>query len=548
MQNKKKGIIVIASVVVIAIVAWSLAGKSTLVYSFDGKDYDREDYYEQMKEHYGKNFIYQFMEKEYLSGLDVDEAIKSSIANQEASLLEQNSSEEDQDMIGITLRAMGYNGLDELNLFLTNQYHKSAILQDNVLKVFDDLENFQKEMQPRIVTHVLVQAQRESNEHMNSDAPLDAEIALMGEVDAALDKADNVTKTMIDLSSDNGIIGESLGYMDNSSQLVESFIKGAQNLNEDEISEWVKSEFGYHRIYVESTNIETIKEYPEFKESVFGYDSSLEKEIMIKHMQSDGVEISDSLLKDDEVDADILFKISNKTYDKEDVLDEILKLDYGQFLIGDLEQIMLEEIKNEKNYDVSAEVDQEVKNFENAGLDFEMMLAYYGFRDEAHLRENLESALVLDKYANEIIDEKLESLLERYELQKLYLFQVESEDIAKDIETYVKNDYEVDEIKNEFDILDSVELVYYKGMSDLPDSVLSDLNEHKVALDIQENYALVFAFGEEVIDEKEAKDVILNHTSFRDDILKDMILDRGFKVHNKTLKKNLSVDYQDYLN
>ncbi|NMB18531.1 MAG: hypothetical protein GX984_03620 [Erysipelothrix sp.] len=548
MQNKKKGIIVIASVVVIAIVAWSLAGKSTLVYSFDGKDYDREDYYEQMKEHYGKNFIYQFMEKEYLSGLDVDEAIKSSIANQEASLLEQNSSEEDQDMIGITLRAMGYNGLDELNLFLTNQYHKSAILQDNVLKVFDDLENFQKEMQPRIVTHVLVQAQRESNEHMNSDAPLDAEIALMGEVDAALDKADNVTKTMIDLSSDNGIIGESLGYMDNSSQLVESFIKGAQNLNEDEISEWVKSEFGYHRIYVESTNIETIKEYPEFKESVFGYDSSLEKEIMIEHMQSDGVEISDSLLKDDEDDADILFKISNKTYDKEDVLDEILKLDYGQFLIGDLEQIMLEEIKNEKNYDVSAEVDQEVKNFENAGLDFEMMLAYYGFRDEAHLRENLESALVLDKYANEIIDEKLESLLERYELQKLYLFQVESEDIAKDIETYVKNDYEVDEIKNEFDILDSVELVYYKGMSDLPDSVLSDLNEHKVALDIQENYALVFAFGEEVIDEKEAKDVILNHTSFRDDILKDMILDRGFKVHNKTLKKNLSVDYQDYLN
>ena len=548
MKNKKKGIIVIASVVIIAIVAWSLAGKSTLVYSFDGKDYDREDYYEQMKEHYGKNFIYQFMEKEYLSGLDVDEAIKSSIANQEASLLEQNSSEEDQDMIGITLRAMGYNGLDELNLFLTNQYHKSAILQDNVLKVFDDLENFQKEMQPRIVTHVLVQAQRESNEHMNSDAPLDAEIALMGEVDAALDKADNVTKTMIDLSSDNGIIGESLGYMDNSSQLVESFIKGAQNLNEDEISEWVKSEFGYHRIYVESTNIETIKEYPEFKESVFGYDSSLEKEIMIKHMQSDGVEISDSLLKDDEDDADMLFKISNKIYDKEDVLDEILKLDYGQFLIGDLEQRMLEEIKEDKNYDVSAEVDQEVKNFEDAGLDFEMMLAYYGFRDEAHLRENLESALVLDKYANEIIDEKLESLLERYELQKLYLFQVESEDIAKDIETYVKNDYEVDEIKNEFDILDSVELVYYKGMSDLPDSVLSDLNEHKVALDIQENYALVFAFGEEVIDEKEAKDVILNHTSFRDDILKDMILDRGFKVHNKTLKKNLSVDYQDYLN
>lgn len=548
MQNKKKGIIVIASVVVIAIVAWSLAGNRNLVYSFDGKDYDREAYYEQMKEHYGKNFIYQFMEKEYLSGLDVDEAIKSSIANQEASLLEQNSSEEDQDMIGITLRAMGYNGLDELNLFLTNQYHKSAILQDNVLKVFDDLENFQKEMQPRIVTHVLVQAQRESNEHMNSDAPLDAEIALMGEVDAALDKADNVTKTMIDLSSDNGIIGESLGYMDNSSQLVESFIKGAQNLNEDEISEWVKSEFGYHRIYVESTNIETIKEYPEFKESVFGYDSSLEKEIMIEHMQSDGVEISDSLLKDDEDDADMLFKISNKIYDKEDVLDEILKLDYGQFLIGDLEQRMLEEIKEDKNYDVSAEVDQEVKNFEDAGLDFEMMLAYYGFRDEAHLRENLESALVLDKYANEIIDEKLESLLERYELQKLYLFQVESEDIAKDIETYVKNDYEVDEIKNEFDILDSVELVYYKGMSDLPDSVLSDLNEHKVALDIQENYALVFAFGEEVIDEKEAKDVILNHTSFRDDILKDMILDRGFKVHNKTLKKNLSVDYQDYLN
>lgn len=548
MKNKKKGIIVIASVVVIAIVAWSLSGNRNLVYSFDGKDYDREAYYEQMQQHYGKNFIYQFMEKEYLSGLDVDEAIKSSIANQEASLLEQNSSEEDQDMIGITLRAMGYNGLDELNLFLTNQYHKSAILQDNVLKVFDDLENFQKEMQPRIVTHVLVQAQRESNEHMNSDAPLDAETALMGEVDAALDKADNVTKTMIDLSSDNGIIGESLGYMDNSSQLVESFIKGAQNLNEDEISEWVKSEFGYHRIYVESTNIETIKEYPEFKESVFGYDSSLEKEIMIEHMQSDGVEISDSLLKDDEDDADMLFKISNKTYDKEDVLDEILKLDYGQFLIGDLEQRMLEEIKEDKNYDVSAEVDQEVKNFEDAGLDFEMMLSYYGFRDEAHLRENLESALVLDKYANEIIDEKLESLSERYELQKLYLFQVESEDIAKDIETYVKNDYEVNEIKNEFDILDSVELVYYKGMSDLPDSVLSDLNEHKVALDIQENYALVFAFGEEAIDEKEAKDVILNHTSFRDDILKDMILDRGFKVHNKTLKKNLSVDYQDYLN
>ena len=548
MKNKKKGIIAIAFVVMIGLLAFSLTGNRNLVYSFDGKDYDREAYYEQMQEHYGNNFIYQFMEKEYLSGLDVDETIKSSIANQEASLLEQNSSEEDQDMIGITLRAMGYNGLDELNLFLTNQYHKSTILQDNVLTVFDDLENFEKEMQPRIVTHVLVQAQREASEHMGSDVPLDTETALMDEVDAALDITDDVTKTMIDLSSDNGIIGESLGYMDNSSQLVESFIKGAQNLNENEISDWIKSEFGYHRIYVESTNLEKIKEYPEFKESLFGFDPNLEKEIMIEHMQSDGVEISDELLENSEVSDGILFKVSNKTYDKEDVLDEILKLDYGQFLIGDLEQRMLEEIKEDKNYDVSAEVDKEVKNFEDAGLDFEMMLAYYGFKDEAHLRENLESALVLEKYANEIIEEKLESLSERYELKKLYLFQVESENIAKDIETYVKNDYEVDEIKNEFDVLDSLELVYYKGISDLPDSVVADLDEHKVALDVQEDYTLVFAFGEESIDQKEAKDVILNHTSFRDDILKDMIMERGFKVHNKTLKKNLSVDYQDYLN
>lgn len=283
MKLKKIGILMILGLLL------SGCSSQNAIYSYKNKKVDANEYYAMLKEQYGTAFVYQYLEKEYFSSLSVEDSVMENIKKSSEELLTQNDNEENKKMIELSLRSFGYKGLDELELYMRNSYLRNKLIEEEFEKSFKDFDTFAKDYKPRIVTHILIKVDEEEV------TLTDAIQAKMNEIDAQLKDTQDVKLAMLQLNDGNDILAENLGYVDKSSSLVESFLESALALNEGEVSNWVQSKYGYHRIYVESTQKETLLKELEFKESVIQSNPSLSVEIVLNSMKENGVEIETSL-------------------------------------------------------------------------------------------------------------------------------------------------------------------------------------------------------------------------------------------------------------
>ncbi|HZJ87253.1 MAG TPA: hypothetical protein VFC75_03420, partial [Erysipelothrix sp.] len=151
MNNKKLTSIIIAGIIVILLI-FGMTKNNNAIYSYDGEKVDADGYYEILQEQYGTNFTYQFIEKQYLSTLDVEEDVLENIKETEDQLKEEASDDESLTMLEATLRSFGYQGMDELNLYLRNSYLRNKIVEDNFHEYFKNKDEFFKEYKPRLVT------------------------------------------------------------------------------------------------------------------------------------------------------------------------------------------------------------------------------------------------------------------------------------------------------------------------------------------------------------------------------------------------------------
>lgn len=291
MNNKKLTSIIIAGIIVILLI-FGMTKNNNAIYSYDGEKVDADGYYEILQEQYGTNFTYQFIEKQYLSTLDVEEDVLENIKETEEQLKEEASDDESLAILEATLRSFGYQGMDELNLYLRNSYLRNKIVEDNFHEYFKNKDEFIKEYKPRLVTHVLIRFDDEEN-----DTSEDIE-KHMAKIDEALNKSDNIKIDMIELGDGETIIGEDLGYVDKESQLVSEFLESALSLKKGEVSDWVKTDYGYHRIYIENTSEEDLVKNTDLITKVLETSPSISVEILLDKMMEDGVKINDALLNE----------------------------------------------------------------------------------------------------------------------------------------------------------------------------------------------------------------------------------------------------------
>ena len=291
MKKKTTAIILVLGIITGMFIA-GVSRKSNAIYSIDGQKVSADEYFETLSEQYGTNFTYQFLEKTYLSAQDVEEDITESLKKSEEQLKEEAKDEEQRKMLEATLRSFGYKGLDELNLYLKNSYVRNKIVEDNFVDYFKDEDAFLEEYKPRLVTHVLIRVE-------DKDVKLTDEIQKqMDQIDKALKNVDNMKISMIELNDGGSIIAEDLGYVDKESPLAPEFLEESLRLNFDETSDWLKTDFGFHRIYVENTDPADLLKRPEVMEKVLQSNPNLNVEIMLDKMLEDGMSISDSLLKE----------------------------------------------------------------------------------------------------------------------------------------------------------------------------------------------------------------------------------------------------------
>ena len=289
----KKYIAIALTIILVAVIGISLSNQknSNTMYEFDGEVVSAETYYEMMIENYGHELAFQFLEKSYLETLEVSDDIKSMSKLQAQAMLTEETTDEEKAAITESLVALGYKGINDLEIFFQHSNMRREMISENYSK-YIDIDTLVAELNPRLVTHVLVLATQEAKEHESSKAPTKEEKKLMDKVDGVLKDSKDIKLDMIKVSDSETIVGENLGYVDKNTQLVESFLVEALKTKEKTISGWVKSSFGYHRIYVESTSINDFGKSDDFISAIQEYDKTLSYKVMLGVMKESGVTIN----------------------------------------------------------------------------------------------------------------------------------------------------------------------------------------------------------------------------------------------------------------
>lgn len=129
---------------------------------------------------------------------------------------------------------------------------------------------FYKEKSPRLVSHILVMME-------DSENPTAEEKAKMKAIDEALASGKTFTEVAKEHSDDGSASnGGSLGYVDADTSFVEPFLTTALKLESGKMSEWVKTQYGYHLILVDDSTVETMMENDDAMEAMASYYPYLE--------------------------------------------------------------------------------------------------------------------------------------------------------------------------------------------------------------------------------------------------------------------------------
>lgn len=295
-QKKLKNLLIVGSVIIVAVLTITLlwvnnkpkVNGELAVYEIDGTKISATEYYEFLLDKSNAGFLYTYLEREYLSSLPVDEELKSEAKLQKEQTLKDYSEKESKEMLESTLKQLGYKGIDDLQLFFENSGKLNDIVLKNASDAFTKYEPFSILYKPRVVSHVLVAV--EKGQEATSEQK-----ALMAQIDQALKENNDFRATTQALADSQRIIAEDLGYVDKDTNLVTEFLEVALNTSENTVSDWVRSEFGYHRIYVATTKMKDISTYDAFLNQILAYDQSLQPRIMLAEMQKANVEINERL-------------------------------------------------------------------------------------------------------------------------------------------------------------------------------------------------------------------------------------------------------------
>lgn len=168
-----------------------------------------------------------------------------------------------EETLNTQLKGMGYSSLTDYKDAYMDYLQYTAFMNDYINEHFEDILNdYYTTSKPRMVSHILVKMADPEN-------PTEEEQAKLTNAQNQLAEGKAFSDVAKELSDDGSASeGGNLGLCDTSTQFVTSFKEKMLELNEGEVSEPVKSEYGYHIIKVDSTNLETLRPELEKEDSV----------------------------------------------------------------------------------------------------------------------------------------------------------------------------------------------------------------------------------------------------------------------------------------
>lgn len=310
-------VLVIAILLVAMVVYMSLEQISKVVPSkkIDGKDvvftYEdqhvtADDIYDYIFEIDGERLVITLYENlVYKNALTPDADLISEATLAKENLIvraKQSYGEDYKEAIRTILLPYGYSkGIDDLYNYYLTEYIREEVTKDYVLKNTDLWETYQKDMDPRIVSHILIKMD-------NSEKPTAEETSRLDAVKAELAKEGADFHAIAkEYSEDTGSkdLGGKVGLTDknNAGGFVTDFHQAIYSVEVGEKTEWVKTTYGYHMIYVESNSLENVIETDSFLELYLKYYPNLSKLITKATAANLNINISGNQELEDKVKA-----------------------------------------------------------------------------------------------------------------------------------------------------------------------------------------------------------------------------------------------------
>ena len=229
-----------------------------VVYSINDDNITADEFYDEMFKATGISGIYQFLSKTVTDASveTTDEMIEGAKLNAE-SVIEQFKSQYGIDYeaaLTQSLQGLGYDSIDDLQEYFVNLAKSQMFITDYINANVDTIyPAYEEASKPRTLSHILVTM-------VDSKNPTEEELAKVTAVEEALASGTEFGAVAYEFSDDTASAVEngSLGLTDANTEFVPEFLAASLLLAEGEVSEWVKTEFGYHMIKCDAVGYEKL--------------------------------------------------------------------------------------------------------------------------------------------------------------------------------------------------------------------------------------------------------------------------------------------------
>lgn len=279
----------------------SVGGKD-VVFTVADTDVTTDEFYSELYNQYGIQAVYLFFERAVIdASVETTQVIKTKAEveadNIKASFQSYYGNGYEAYIVE-ALKSLGYSKIEDLTTYFEYVYKRQEMMNKYIDTNMDTLyPGFAETNKPRVVSHVLVTMADPDNPTADESSRFEAAKAAYAN---GLSFEEMVTQYSEDTS--NNTNKGLLGYVDAKTSFVTEFLSVALALNEGETSDWVKTQYGYHLIRVDSTQLDSLKEYQEFYSAILSNDTTLELNII----WNKAVELNVDFMGNEELKAELL--------------------------------------------------------------------------------------------------------------------------------------------------------------------------------------------------------------------------------------------------
>ena len=233
-------------------------GDLDVVYSINDQNISADTFYDDMFEASGVSGLYQFLAKTVVSStIETTEEMTTEAKLNADGVLNQFKAEYGLDyeqVLTQSLQGLGYNSIDDLEEYFVNFAKSEQFTKDYIAANIDSLfADYEEASSPRAISHILVSM-------VDSANPTEEELAKMDAIDEKLASGTEFGAVAYEFSDDTGsaVLNGSVGFTDANTQFVPEFLAASLLLEEGEVSEWVKTDYGYHMIKCDAVGYEKL--------------------------------------------------------------------------------------------------------------------------------------------------------------------------------------------------------------------------------------------------------------------------------------------------